>query len=132
MLFWSQDAWAFYLFAGVFGIGFGAEWTGYLVINRQYYGEGPMGTIYGWQTTGALMGHAVATGLAGLVVYVTGSFNMVMVLSVAFSGVGVLVIAMLDDTSHVLIPDWEDDVLLAESAQNLQMKRAPGAAGADD
>ena len=36
MLFWSQDAWAFYLFAGVFGIGFGAEWTGYLVINRQY------------------------------------------------------------------------------------------------
>ena len=132
MLFWSQDAWAFYLFAGVFGIGFGAEWTGYLVINRQYYGEGPMGTIYGWQTTGALMGHAVATGLAGLVIYVTGSFNMVMVLSVAFSGVGVLVIAMLDDTSHVLIPDWEDDVLLAESAQNLQMKRAPGAAGADD
>ena len=132
MLFWSQDAWAFYLFAGVFGIGFGAEWTGYLVINRQYYGEGPMGTIYGWQTTGALMGHAVATGLAGLVVYVTGSFNMVMVLSVAFSGVGVLVIAMLDDTSHVLIPDWEDDVLLAEPAQNLQMKRAPGAAGADD
>jgi len=132
MLFWSQDAWAFYLFAGVFGIGFGAEWTGYLVINRQYYGEGPMGTIYGWQTTGALMGHAVATGLAGLVVYVTGSFNMVMVLSVAFSGVGVLVIAMLDDTSHVLIPDWEDDVLLSESAQNLQMKRAPGAAGADD
>ena len=132
MLFWSQDAWAFYLFAGVFGIGFGAEWTGYLVINRQYYGEGPMGTIYGWQTTGALMGHAVATGLAGLVVYVTGSFNMVMALSVAFSGVGVLVIAMLDDTSHVLIPDWEDDVLLAESAQNLQMKRAPGAAGADD
>ena len=78
------------------------------------------------------MGHAVATGLAGLVIYVTGSFNMVMVLSVAFSGVGVLVIAMLDDTSHVLIPDWEDDVLLAESAQNLQMKRAPGAAGADD
>ena len=132
MLFWSQDAWAFYLFAGVFGIGFGAEWTGYLVINRQYYGEGPMGTIYGWQTTGALMGHAVATGLAGLVIYVTGSFNMVMALSVAFSGVGVLVIAMLDDTSHVLIPDWEDDVLLAESAQNLQMKRAPGAAGADD
>ena len=132
MLFWSQDAWAFYLFAGVFGIGFGAEWTGYLVINRQYYGEGPMGTIYGWQTTGALMGHAVATGLAGLVVYVTGSFNMVMVLSVAFSGVGVLVIAMLDDTSHVLIPDWEDDVLLTEPAQNLQMKRAPGAAGADD
>ena len=42
MLFWSHDAWSFYLFAAIFGIGFGGEWTGYLVINRQYYGEGPM------------------------------------------------------------------------------------------
>ncbi len=132
MLFWSQDAWAFYLFAGVFGIGFGAEWTGYLVINRQYYGEGPMGTIYGWQTTGALMGHAVATGLAGLVVYVTGSFNMVMALSVAFSGVGVLVIAMLDDTSHVLIPDWEDDLPQADVAKEGQLRPAVGVVGDDD
>ncbi len=131
MLFWSQDAWAFYLFAGVFGIGFGAEWTGYLVINRQYYGEGPMGTIYGWQTTGALMGHAVATGLAGLVVYVTGSFNMVMALSVAFSGVGVLVIAMLDDTTHVLIPDWEDDLPQADVAKEGQLRPAVGVVGDD-
>ena len=131
MLFWSQDAWAFYLFAGVFGIGFGAEWTGYLVINRQYYGEGPMGTIYGWQTTGALMGHAVATGLAGLVVYVTGSFNMVMALSVAFSGVGVLVIAMLDDTTHVLIPDWEDDLPQADVANEGQLRPAVGVVGDD-
>ena len=132
MLFWSQEAWAFYLFAGVFGIGFGGEWTGYLVINRQYFGEGPMGTIYGWQTTGALMGHAVATALAGLVIYVTGSFNMVMALSVSFSAVGVLVIAMLDDTSHVLIPDWEDDLPETTVIQEGQLRPAAGAAGDDD
>jgi len=132
MLFWSQEAWAFYVFAAVFGIGFGGEWTGYLVINRQYYGEGPMGTIYGWQTTGALMGHAVATGLAGLVIYVTGSFNMVMVLSVVFSGVGVLVIAMLDDTSHVLIPDWEDDLPKADVSMEGQLRPIAGTAGDDD
>ncbi len=36
MLFWAQDLWSFYLFAAVFGIGFGGEWTGSLVINRQY------------------------------------------------------------------------------------------------
>ena len=132
ILFWANDPWVFYLFAVVFGLGFGGEWTGYLVINRQYYGDGPMGTIYGWQTTGALMGHAVATGLAGLVIYATGSFNIILVLSVGFSTVGVVVIALLDDTTNVLIPDWEDDVLLAESAQSLRMKRAPGAAGADD
>ena len=128
MLFWSHDAWAFYLFAGVFGIGFGGEWTGYLVINRQYFGEGPMGTVYGWQTTGALMGHAVATGLAGLVVYATGSFNLVMVISVGFSTLGVVVISMLDDTSHVLIPNWEDDLPLEE----LQTNPSLGSVTADD
>ena len=124
MLFWAQDPWLFYLFAVTFGLGFGGEWTGYLVINRQYYGEGPMGTIYGWQTTGALMGHAIATSLAALVLYVTGSFTMVLALSMAFSLGGVLVIAMLDDTSHVLIPDWEDDL-----PDEARVKRtAPGAA----
>ena len=60
------------------------------------------------------MGHAVATGLAGFVVYVTGSFNLVMVMSVGFSTLGVVVISMLDDTSHVLIPNWEDDLPLEE------------------
>ena len=124
MLFWSHDAWSFYLFAAIFGIGFGGEWTGYLVINRQYYGEGPMGTVYGWQTTGALMGHAVATGLAGLVVYVTGSFNMVMAISVGFSSLGVVVIGMLDDTSHVLIPNWEDDVPQLEAQTNPNLETA--------
>ena len=91
-------------------MGFGGEWTGYLIINRQYYGEGPMGTIYGWQTTGALLGHATATVLAGLVIFATGSYNLVMALSIAFSLGGVLVIALLDDTSHVLIPNWEADL----------------------
>ena len=132
MLFWSQEAWAFYMFAAVFGIGFGGEWTGYLVINRQYYGEGPMGTIYGWQTTGALMGHAVATALAGLVIYATGSFNMVMALSVGFSAVGVLVIALLDDTSHVLIPDWENDLPEVSATGDTQLRPAATAAGDDD
>ena len=132
MLFWSQEAWAFYMFAAVFGIGFGGEWTGYLVINRQYYGEGPMGTIYGWQTTGALIGHAVATALAGLVIYATGSFNMVMALSVGFSAIGVLVIALLDDTSHVLIPDWENDLPEVSATGDIQLRPAATAAGDDD
>jgi len=128
MLFWAQDAWAFYLFAVVFGLGFGGEWTGYLVINRQYFGEGPMGTIYGWQTTGALMGHAVATGLAGLVIYATGSFTVVFALSVGFSAFGVVIITLLDDTSHVLIPDWEDDVVPATT----QLEPGASAVLADD
>ena len=133
ILIWAQDQWAFYLFAAAFGIGFGGEWTGYLVINRQYYGEGPMGTVYGWQTTGALLGHAVATAVAGLAIYVTGSYTLVLVLSIVFSLGGVAVIALLDDNSLVLIPHWEDelppDARLAAARSPTRTPAAPAAAG---
>ena len=110
ILFWAQDVWVFYLFGAIFGLGFGGEWTTYLEINRRYFGDGPMGNCYGWQMTGAMLGHAVTTGLAGLILVATGSYNMVFALSIAFSLAGVVVIASLDSTAHVLIPDWEDDL----------------------
>ncbi|MCI0802175.1 MAG: MFS transporter [Chloroflexi bacterium] len=127
ILLWAHDPWVFYLFAAAFGVGFGAEWTGYIEINRRYFGDGPMGTCYGWQMTGAFAGHAVTTFLAGLVIYVTGSFYPVFVLSAIFSAAGLVVIAMLDSTSHVLIPDWEES-LPPEARSNF----VPGAAGAGD
>ena len=110
IMFGPAEPWLFYLFAVTFGVGFGGEWTGYLIINRQYYGDGPMGTIYGWQTTGALMGHFVATALAGLIMYTTGSYMAVLGLSMAYSLGGVVVISLLDSNSHVLIPDWESEL----------------------
>ena len=127
ILFWAHDPWMFYLFAATFGLGFGAEWTGYLEINRRYFGDGPMGSLYGWQMTGAFAGHAVTTFLAGLVIYVTGSFYPVFVLSALFSAAGLLVIATLESTSHVLIPDWEDS-LPPEARSNF----LPGPAAGDD
>ncbi len=127
ILFWAHDPWVFYLFAATFGVGFGAEWTGYLEINRRYFGDGPMGSLYGWQMTGAFAGHAVTTFLAGLIIYVTGSFYPVFALSAVFSAAGLLVIATLDSTSHVLIPDWEDS-LPPEARSNF----VPGTAGAGD
>jgi len=127
ILFWAHDAWVFYLFAATFGLGFGAEWTGYLEINRRYFGDGPMGSIYGWQMTGAFAGHAVTTFLAGLVIYVTDSFYPVFVLSAAFSAAGLLVIATLESTSHVLIPDWEESL-----PPEARSKFVPGTAVGDD
>ncbi len=110
IMFGPAEPWLFYLFAVTFGLGFGGEWTGYLIINRQYYGDGPMGTLYGLQTTGALMGHFVATALAGLIMYVTGSYMAILGLSMAYSLGGVLVISLLENNSEVLIPDWESEL----------------------
>jgi MFS family permease len=108
ILWWAQEAWTFYLFGSLFGIGFGGEMTAYLVVNRQYFGAGPTSTLYGWEMMGAMLGHAVATGLAGLVLSVTGSFPLVLGLSMAFSLVGMLVILHLESSARVLIPHWEE------------------------
>jgi len=59
---------------------------------------------------GALLGHAVASGLAGLMLYATGSFWLVLLLSMAFSLVGVGAVLRLESTDRVLIPHWEASV----------------------
>src|SRR5262245_40135905 len=108
VLFGAHDVWTLYLFGALFGLGFGGEMSAYLVVNRQYFGTGPTSTVYGLEMMGALLGHAVATGLAGLVLALTGSFPLALALSMAFSLVGVLVILRLESSAQVLIPPWEE------------------------
>ena len=110
ILLGAQDLWAFYLFAILFGVGFGGEMSAYLVVNRQYFGPGPIATCYGFQQMGALIGHAVATGMAGFVLYLTDSYTTILMMSLAFSLAGVAVIMTLESTSRVLIPDWEESL----------------------
>ena len=110
VLFGAHDPWAFYLFAILFGIGFGGEMTAYPVVNRQYFGDGPIGTFYGIEEMGSLLGHAVATALAGFVLYVTDSFTPILILSMGFSLAGVAVIFNLAPSSNILIPDWEQSL----------------------
>ena len=72
---------------------------------------------------GALLGHAVATGLAGLVLYLTGSFLLILVLSMACSLVGMLVMLRLESSARVLIPHWEAS--LPPEAQSLRTHAVP-------
>ena len=109
VLFFANDLWAFYLFGVLFGLGFGGEMSAYLVVNRQYFGTGPMATLYGWEIMGAMMGHAIATFMGGLVIHLIG-YLPVFALSMGFSIVGVLVILTLESTKRVLIPDWEESL----------------------
>ena len=110
VLFYANDPWTFYLFGALFGLGFGGEMSAYLVVNRQYFGPGPMATLYGWEIMGAMMGHAVATALGGLIIYITGSYLPALGLSMIFSMMGVLLIMALESSRQVLIPDWEDSL----------------------
>lgn len=107
ILIGAQDVWAFYLFAVLFGMGFGGEMSAYPVVNRQYFGSGPIGNFYGFEMMGALMGHAVATALAGFVIVALDSFTPILILSMGFSFVGVLMVMSLAPSTKMLIPEWE-------------------------
>ncbi len=110
MLLVAHDAWMFYLFAVLFGIGLGGEMSAFPIINRQYYGDAPSGTTYGWQTLGGGIGMAMGPLLAGLIWTQTGSYTGAVLLSFALSLVGVISIIALPSTSHHLIPGWDESL----------------------
>ena len=110
MLFFATDAWHFYLFSVLFGIGFGGEMSAFPIINRQYYGSAPIGTTYGWQMMGAGVGMAAGSLTGGALRDWTGSFDATMGLSLVLSLVGVVSIIVLPATSHHQLPDWEEEL----------------------
>jgi MFS family permease len=107
LLFWTQEAWQFYLFAGVFGVGLGGEMSAFLVINRQYYGMGPVRAIFGFQNMGSGVGMAIG-GFMGLVIADRYGFDIAWIISIVASLAGAACILLLQSTSRVLIPNWED------------------------
>ena len=110
LLFFAQDTWHFYLFAVLFGIGFGGEMSAFPIINRQYYGSGPIGTTYGYQMMGAGVGMAAGALMGGQLRDITGNFDATMGLSLALSMVGVISIMLLPTTKKELVPNWEDQL----------------------
>jgi MFS family permease len=107
LLFWTHAVWQFYLFAALFGIGLGGEMSAFIVINRQYYGLGPVRTVFGFQQFGSSLGMALG-GLIGSVIFDTfGSYDIAWLISIAASLGGMVCILFLEPTSRLLIPNWE-------------------------
>jgi MFS family permease len=112
LLLFVQDAWAFFLFAVLFGIGVGGEVPIFPVISRQYYGHAPMSSLYGWQNIGNGVGMALGPALGGFIWTQTGDYTGVLVLSFGASLAGVLSILVLPSTSCCLLPRWEEQLPL--------------------
>lgn len=127
LLFWTHDPWQFYLFAALFGVGFGGEMSAFLVINRQYYGMGPVRTVFGFQSMGAGTGMAIG-GLIGSIIFdVFGSYDIAWLVSIAASMGGVVCILLLESTRRVLIPNWESSLPPeARTTPSSQEARQPG------
>ena len=107
MLFWTHDLWMFYLFAVIFGIGYGGETGGFPILNRRYYGHAPTGSPYGFQMLGAGLGMALGGWIGGPIFDIFGSYDVALWISIATSLAGALNILVLEPTDKLLIPDWE-------------------------
>ena len=110
MLLVAQDPWMFFVFAVLFGVGMGGEMTAFPIINRQYYGDAPVGATYGWQMLGAGIGMALGPLAGGFLWAVTGEYWPAVLLSFVLSLVGVVSIWGLPTTSRQLIPHWEESL----------------------
>ena len=108
MLFWIHDTWSFYLFAVVFGVGYGGEGSAFPIINRRYYGEGSLGRSFGWQLSGAMLGMATGGWIGGVLFGFYDDYLLTIALSVATSLAGAAVIMSMDQTDRVLLLDWEE------------------------
>lgn len=110
MLFWAHEPWHFYMFAVIFGIGYGGEGSAFPVINRQYFGRGPMGSSFGWQGFGAGSGMALGAWVGGALFWLFDSYSATIIVSTLTSVAGAFVIMSMEPTSRILIPNWEDSV----------------------
>ena len=63
IILFAHDTWAYYLFAVLFGIGQSTEVPTFPIANRQYYGNVPQGSLYGWQSLGSGLGMGLAPGV---------------------------------------------------------------------
>ena len=127
MLFWTHDVWLFYVFAAVFGIGYGGEAGGFPILNRRYYGQAPVGSAHGFQMLGAGLGMAVGGWIGGIIYDFTGAYDLALMISVVASIMGAVSIVLLERTDRLLIPDWETEYLPEED----EAETAPARAGAD-
>ena len=107
IVLFSHDAWAFYLFAVLFGIGQSCEVPTFPIANRQYYGNVPQGSLYGWQNVGNGLGMGVAPVFAGVLWDLTGTYAAPLYMSLGFSLLALLSALLLPTTRARLIPDWE-------------------------
>ena len=103
----------FFVFAVIFGIGMGGEMTAFPIINRQYYGDAPTGTTYGYQMMGAGIGMALGPLAGGFMWTATSEYWPAVLLSFVLSLVGLASIWALPTTSRELIPHWEEALPVA-------------------
>lgn len=91
ILLGAREPWQFYLFAVLFGFGYGGEMVGFPIINRQYYGaNAPLYSVYSYQVAGAMLGMAVGGWLGGALFDWSGGYTWTILAAALFGSAGLL------------------------------------------
>ena len=110
LMLWAREGWQFGVFALLFGIGMGGEMVVFPIINRQYYGNAPVGTLYGLQMFGAGIGMGGGGLLGGVLFDAVGNYTLALYLAAGAALLGILLIAFL------IYPVAKRRVVLAKGA----------------
>ena len=105
IILFAHDAWAFYLFVVLFAIGQSSEVPTFPIANRQYYGNVPQSSLYGWQNVGNGLGMGMAPVCAGVLWDVTGTYAAPLIMSLGFSLLALFSAWLLPSPRARLIPD---------------------------
>ena len=81
----ATELWLFYIFSLFFGLGYGGEMTPFPILNRQYYGTAPIGTVYGFQILIASLGMGTGGFIGGFLFDLMGNYTLA-ILVAAFMG----------------------------------------------
>jgi len=93
----AHELWVFYMFSLFFGLGYGGEMTPFPIINRQYYGAGPIGTIYGFQSMIACIGMGIGGFLGGFLYDLMGNYTLAIWVAVVTGFIGAALSYVLVD-----------------------------------
>jgi len=81
-LFFSRDAWAFYIFAVLFGIAYGGVMPLQTILSRELFGLRFLGVILAVFNVFTTTGGAIGSPLAGYIFDITGSYSLAFIICI--------------------------------------------------
>ncbi len=101
-LYFSRETWQFYLFAVIFGFGYGGHIAQHSPLIGEIFGLVSHGLIFSTIGIGMSAGAAIGPVMTGFIFDVTGSYLAAFVITSIFSAIGLLLTVFLKDrvTKH--------------------------------
>ena len=92
-LFWlpiAKEAWSLYLFATVFGLGFGGLTTVFPLVTAELFGLSSYGAVFGTIVFGGTVGGSIGPVLAGWIFDISNSYSLAFIIMAMLAAVALV------------------------------------------